>query len=438
MSMKKKGEKIMSIADKERYKKRVIDEQVVRYLQNFGAICIEGPKWCGKTWTSSFHSKSEILLGSPDNNFQNRQLAMISPSIVLEGETPRLIDEWQEVPPIWDAVRYTVDQRGGKSQFILTGSSTPDRKGILHSGAGRIGKLHMRTMSLYESGDSSGIVSLKDLCNGFLTQTLTGNVDLRDLIYYAVRGGWPGNLGVSVEDAQILPESYINAIIDDDAQRIDEIKYDKQKMNLLLRSLARNESTTATQNKLLNDIKAFDDELIDRNTVAVYLNVFERLFLLDNQPPFSSNIRSSIRVKQSEKRHFCDPALACALIKATPEKLLKDLRTFGFIFEAMCERDLKIYAESLGANVFHYQDYKNRELDAVIELDDGRWCAFEIKLGVNQIDAAAENLLNIRNEISKEKNGVPPSVMCVICGLSTAAYRRPDGVFVVPITALKN
>ncbi len=438
MSMKKKGEKIMSIADKERYKKRVIDEQVVRYLQNFGAICIEGPKWCGKTWTSSFHSKSEILLGSPDNNFQNRQLAMISPSIVLEGETPRLIDEWQEVPPIWDAVRYTVDQRGEKSQFILTGSSTPDRKGILHSGAGRIGKLHMRTMSLYESGDSSGIVSLKDLCNGFLTQTLTGNVDLRDLIYYAVRGGWPGNLGVSVEDAQILPESYINAIIDDDAQRIDEIKYDKQKMNLLLRSLARNESTTATQNKLLNDIKAFDDELIDRNTVAVYLNVFERLFLLDNQPPFSSNIRSSIRVKQSEKRHFCDPALACALIKATPEKLLKDLRTFGFIFEAMCERDLKIYAESLGANVFHYQDYKNRELDAVIELDDGRWCAFEIKLGVNQIDAAAENLLNIRNEISKEKNGVPPSVMCVICGLSTAAYRRPDGVFVVPITALKN
>lgn len=438
MSMKKKGEKIMSIADKERYKKRVIDEQVVRYLQNFGAICIEGPKWCGKTWTLSFHSKSEILLGSPDNNFQNRQLAMISPSIVLEGETPRLIDEWQEVPPIWDAVRYTVDQRGEKSQFILTGSSTPDRKGILHSGAGRIGKLHMRTMSLYESGDSSGIVSLKDLCNGFLTQTLTGNVDLRDLIYYAVRGGWPGNLGVSVEDAQILPESYINAIIDDDAQRIDEIKYDKQKMNLLLRSLARNESTTATQNKLLNDIKAFDDELIDRNTVALYLNVFERLFLLDNQPPFSSNIRSSIRVKQSEKRHFCDPALACALIKATPEKLLKDLRTFGFIFEAMCERDLKIYAESFGANVFHYQDYKNREIDAVIELDDGRWCAFEIKLGVNQIDAAAENLLNIRDEISKEKNGVPPSVMCVICGLSTAAYRRPDGVFVVPITALKN
>ena len=209
-------------------------------------------------------------------------------------------------------------------------------------------------------------------------------------------------------------------------------------MNLLLRSLAKNESTTATQNKLLNDIKAFDDELIDRNTVALYLNVFERLFLLDNQPPFSSNIRSSIRVKQSEKRHFCDPALACALIKATPEKLLKDLRTFGFIFEAMCERDLKIYAESFGANVFHYQDYKNREIDAVIELDDGRWCAFEIKLGVNQIDAAAENLLNIRDEISKEKNGVPPSVMCVICGLSTAAYRRPDGVFVVPITALKN
>lgn len=428
----------MSVANKEQYKQRVIDPQVERYLKNFGAVCIEGPKWCGKTWTSSYHSKSEFLIGDPAGNFQNRQLAQLSPATVLEGETPRLLDEWQEVPPIWDAVRYTVDQRGKKSQFVLTGSSTPNRKGVLHSGAGRIGKLRMRTMSLYESGDSSGKVSLKELCDGKLTPVLTGEVNLRDLIYYTVRGGWPGNLGVAPEDAQILPDSYINAIIDDDAQRIDNMKYDKHKMQLLLRSLARNESTTASQTKLLSDIKDFDDDSIDRNTLAQYLNVFTRLFLLDNQPPFASNICSSARVKQAEKRHFCDPALACALLKATPERLLNDLNTFGFLFEAMCERDLKIYAQSFDAKVFHYQDYKNREIDAVIELEDGRWCGFEIKLGANQIDSAAAELVSIRDEIAKEPNGVLPSALCVICGMSNAAYQRPDGVFVVPITALKD
>ena len=207
-----------------RYDHGIIDTQVERCLKNFGAVCIEGPKWRGKTWTSSYHSKSEFLIGDPSNNFQNRQLAEVSPAIVLDGETPRLIDEWQEVPPIWDAVRYMVDQRGKKSQFILTDSSTPNKKGVLQSGAGRIGKLRMRTMSLYESGDSSGKVALKELCSEKMSQSLTGEVNFRDLIYYVVRGGWPGNLGVSEEEAQMLPASYINAIIDDDAQRIDDRK----------------------------------------------------------------------------------------------------------------------------------------------------------------------------------------------------------------------
>ncbi|MBO4262110.1 MAG: DUF4143 domain-containing protein, partial [Clostridia bacterium] len=229
-----------------------------------------------------------------------------------------------------------------------------------------------------------------------------------------------------------------NAIIDDDAQRIDDIKYDRNKMLLLLRSLARNESTTASQSKLLSDIKDFDDERIDRSTVSQYLDVFSRMFLLDNQLPFSSNLRSSVRVKQAEKRHFCDPALACALLKATPENLLGDLNTLGLMFEAMCERDLRIYADSFGANLFHYQDYQNREIDAVIELYDGSWCAFEIKLGANQIDEAAKKLISIRDDIAKSKDGVPPAVLCIICGMSNAAYQRPDGVFVVPITALKN
>lgn len=424
-------------ADKTQYKPRVIDGAVQKYLDTFGAVCIEGPKWCGKTWTSSYHSNSEFMIGDPSNNFQNRSLAELSPAIVLEGETPRLLDEWQEVPPIWDAVRYTVDQRAKKGQFILTGSSTPKRKGVLHSGAGRIGKLRMRTMSLYETGDSSGAVSLRELCNGKLTPALTGEIDLRDLANYVVRGGWPGNLDAPIENASILPQSYLDAILDDDSQRIDDKKYDVGKMRLLLRSLARNESTTATKKKLLSDIKDIDDETIDADTITTYLDVFNRLFLIDNQLPFATNIRSSARVKQAEKRHFCDPALACALLKATPDRLIGDLETFGFLFEALVEHDLKIYAESFGANVFHYQDYNNKEVDAIIELEDGQWCAFEIKLGANQIDKAAADLVELKNAIT-ENGGIAPSVLCVICGMSNAAYVRPDGVFVVPITALKN
>ena len=423
---------------KSEYRSRIIDKQVEDYLSAFGAVCIEGPKWCGKTWTSAFHSKSEIYIGDPAGNFQNRQLAELSPELVLDGETPRLIDEWQEVPPLWDAVRYKVDQTHQKGQFILTGSATPNHKGILHSGAGRIARLRMRPMSLYESGDSSGKVSLYNLCHGELTQAMTGEVSLKKLIELILRGGWPGSLGLSAQQASLLPTEYLNAVIDDDVYRIDGIKRDTTKMRLLLRSLARNESTTATDKTLINDIKAIDDEDIDRNTVAAYLDIFKRLFLTDNQPPFSTGIRSSVRIKQAEKRHFSDPSLACALLRATPESLLHDLETLGFLFEALCERDLKIYAESFGANLYHYQDYRSREIDAVIELPEGDWCAFEIKLGANQIDAAASNLLEIKKQIEADPKGKPPTVLCVLCGMSNAAYRRPDGEFVVPITALKN
>lgn len=425
------------LADIEQYRPRVIDKVVTKYLSVFGAVCIEGPKWCGKSWTSSYHAKSEFLVADPANNFQNKRLAEMSPALILEGNSPRMIDEWQEVQPLWDAVRYEVDRRGRKGQFILTGSSTPKRDGVAHSGAGRIGKLRMRTMSLYESGDSSGKVSLKELCNGTLDDVLTGEVDLIAIAQYIVRGGFPGAINMSVENAQLLTQSYIETILNDDSQRIDDKKYDIAKMRLLLRSLARNESTTVTKKKLTRDIMEYDEQTVDYDTVTLYLNVFERLFLLDNQKPFSSNIRSSVRVKQTEKRHFCDPALTCAILQATPDKLINDLETFGFLFEALCERDLKIYAESFGAQVYHYQDYSNREVDAVIELKDGNWCAFEIKLGANQIDNAAKNLLNLKNKISEE-GGKAPSVLCVICGLSIAAYKRPDGVFVVPITALKD
>ncbi len=424
--------------DRTKYLPRILDVKIEEYLKVFGAVCIEGPKWCGKTWTSSYHSNSEIFMGDPAGNFQNRQLAELSPALVLEGETPRLIDEWQEVPPIWDAVRYKVDQTAEKGQFILTGSATPNHKGILHSGAGRIGKLRMRTMSLYESGDSSGKVSLEALCRGEITPVLTGEVDLKYLIALIVRGGWPGAIQLPVEQAALLPAEYLNAVIDDDVFRIDGVRRNKTKMRLLLRSLARNETTTATNKTLKNDIKEVDDEDIDAETVKEYLDLFERLFLTDNQPPFSAGIRSSVRVKQAVKRHFSDPSLACALLKATPASLLGDLETLGFLFEALCERDLKIYAESFGGSLYHYQDYRGREIDAVIELPDGQWCAFEIKLGANQIDTAAENLLLIQKEIAADPKGKPPVILCVLCGMSNAAYRRPDGVFVVPLTALKN
>ena len=423
--------------EREDYRPRLIDNIIDSYLEAFGAVCVEGPKWCGKTWTSSYHCKSEIMLGNPDGNFQNRQLAQMSPSLVLEGVTPILIDEWQEVPQLWDAVRYKVDQSGNNGQFILRGSESAIDKGILLSGAGRIAKLRMRPMSLFESGNSSGDISLKDICEGRIEPKISGEVDLRKLIDFIIRGGWPANQETTLKQAAYLPIQYIRAVLDDDVYRIDNVKRDKHKMELLLRSLARNEATTVTNKKLKNDIKEIDDEDIDVETVSAYLDVFQRLFLTDNQKPFEAKLRSSIRIKQAEKRHLSDPSLAAALLNATPEMLLNDLNTLGFLFEALCERDLKIYAESFDAELYHYQDYNNNEMDAVIAMPDGKWCGFEIKLGANQIDMAAENLIKIKNEI-KASGGIAPDSLCVICGLSNAAYQRPDGVFVVPITALRN
>ena len=423
---------------KDAYLPRIIDAQVEKHLAAFGAVCIEGPKWCGKTWTAMSHSRSSVFLGDPSGNFQNRKLASLNPSLILDGETPRLIDEWQEVPELWDAVRFRVDQESERGLFLLTGSATPKRKGILHSGAGRISRLRMRPMSLWESQDSSGRVSLRELCEGSLTPVFTGDVDLKKLIFLIVRGGWPGALGIQDKDASIISQEYINAIVENDIYSMDGVKRDITKMKLLLRSLARNESTTVSNNTLKKDISATDNEEISIEAVATYLDIFQRLFITENQPPFSSRLRSSVRVKQGEKRHFTDPSLACALLGATPDMLLNDLNTLGFLFEALCERDLRIYAESFDASLCHYQGYDNREIDAIITMPDGSWCAFEIKLGANQIDEAAENLKALERQIRKDGSERPPRILCVLCGLANAAYRRDDGVFVVPVTALKN
>lgn len=424
--------------DVQGYKKRIVDEKIEKYLKLFGAICIEGPKYCGKTWAGRYHAKSQSLLYSKTGGSSNDvELAKISPQIILEGEKPKLIDEWQEAPNLWDEIRYDVDKTGLKGQYILTGSSTTKRDGISHSGAGRFAKIQLRTMSLFESGDSTGAISLKDICDGRDFFKSTGEVDLRDLAHLIIRGGWPGYLEYSSDDARKAVKEYIDLIINDDLYRLDGVNRDKHKVMLLLKSLARNESTTVTNSTIKRDIKEIDNEDIDIDTLASYLNALDKLFLLDNDEPFSTNIRSSIRVKQSEKKHFADPSISCAILNLTEEKLINDLETFGFLFEAMVERDLKIYADSFDAKCYHYQDYSNREIDSVIELEDGNWCAFEVKLGVNAIEDAAKNLINIRDSINADK-GKAPSILCVICGMANAAYRRPDGVYVVPITALKN
>lgn len=420
------------------YKERIVDKKIEKYLKLFGAVCIEGPKYCGKTWLGRRHARSEVLLHSNTGGKSSEvELAKISPKIILEGEKPKLIDEWQEATNLWDEIRYNVDREGLKGQYILTGSSTPKRDGISHSGAGRFGKIHLRTMSLYESGDSTGDISLEDICNGIFKSKATGEVDLRHLAHLIIRGGWPSNIEYNTSDAKMAVSEYIKLIIDDDLYRLDGINRDKHKVRLLLKSLARHESTTVSNNTIKKDIKEIDNEDIDNDTVSAYIDALDRLFLLDNDEPFSINIRSSVRVKQSEKRHFADPSIACSLLNLTVDKMINDLELFGFLFEALVERDLKIYADSFGGKCYHYQDYLMREVDSVIELDDDNWCCFEIKLGANAIESAANNLIKLRDSI-KESGGNYPKVLCVICGLSNAAYERPDGVYVVPITALKN
>ena len=426
MSLTKKG-----------YRNRIIDEQLEKYMDTFGAVCIEGPKWCGKTWTALNHANSVSFLANPENNFQTRTMAQLSPDLVMQGSPPLLLDEWQEVPALWDAVRFAVDQTTARGQFILTGSATPLQKGVLHSGTGRIVKMQMRPMSLYESGESSGDVSLQSLISRPLQAVRIQTTSLEQFIAYTVRGGWPGSLGLDLLSAVEIPRAYLRNVIEEDARRIDGVRRDPRKLTYLLRSLARNVSTMASQQALKRDMREEEGDAIDSETVADYLNVLTRLFILEDQAAYDPNLRSSVRVGKSVKRHFSDPSLAVAALGATPERLLNDLKTFGFLFESLCIRDLRIYAESFGARVFHYRDGSGREIDAVIEWPDGRWGAFEIKLGANQIDDAAKSLLRIKSLMESDSKAKAPSFLGVICGLANFSYAREDGILVIPITALR-
>ena len=416
------------------YRPRLIDKRLDFYLSTFGAVCLEGPKWCGKTWTSTVHSKSAFFVGDPADNFANRQLAQLDVNKALEGTVPHLIDEWQEVPAIWDAVRYSVDQQTEVGRYILTGSSTPQNKGVLHSGTGRIACLSMHPMSLWESGDSSGLVSLSDVCNGRDIGVQNMECPTVDrLVSLVVRGGWPGALGKSDSQAMAIPREYVENVIRIDVQKLDDVERDPVKVRKCLRSLARNESTTVSTATIRSDIAEFDDTSMGINTVTGYLSAFKRLFLTHDTEPFSPFLRSPTRIKQQVKRRFCDPSIAAALLGATPAMLLRDLRTFGFLFESLAVRDLEIYAESQDARLYHYQDYDNDEFDAVLQFADGTWSAFEVKFNPADVDAAASDLVRIAAKFSNN----PPRSLAVIVGKQGIAHRRKDGVYVLPLVALR-
>lgn len=413
------------------YKPRIVDDEIKLKLKLSKAVCIQGPKACGKTWAAEHQAASEIKLGDASENFANRRIAMMDNSFALKGEKPHLIDEWQEIPSLWDAVRAEVDKVSEKGQFILTGSSTPVQKGIMHSGTGRISLLTMRPMSLYESGESSGKISLSSLFKGNISEVVqVENPGIEKLAYYIVRGGWPSAVDLPYEYAHFFASDYVAGLLQEDIPRVAP-SIDLLKMNRFLRSLARNESTTASKKVLMRDMNG---EITDE-TVNSYLQILSRLFLLSPQQPFAPSVRSSLRVKQMEKRHFTDPSIAAALLGIRQDSLIRDLQTFGFLFESLVERDLAVYASASGCRLMHYQDYKNNEIDAVIEAPDGSWGAVEIKLGAGEIDYAAKTLLKA-DKAMREASGKVASFLAVVCGLTSYGYCREDGVNVIPVTAL--
>lgn len=423
------------------YKERLIDKKISQYLKIFGAVSIEGPKWCGKTWTAKNHANSAVFLDDSSANFDMRAKAKMDVSLILNMEKPQLIDEWIEVPEIWDAVRHICDKDKTKGKFILTESTTLRKKEqeekIHHSGAGRIDRMKMYSMSLYESGDSTGEASLKKMFEGTQENTLTKKTTLDDLARYIVRGGWPSNLNIDDDLIHILPKSYLNAVLDYDISK-DGINRDINKMNMLFKSLARNESTIASNNTLIRDIEEYTSNKeyqLSRNTISDYLSVLSKLYLTENQEAYSFNLRSSDVVSKAVKRHFTDPSLACAALDITKNKLVNDIRTFGFMFEALVERDLRIYIESLGGKLYHYRNNKNGvEVDAIVELTDGNYGAIEIKLGSNEIEDAKKSLLRFTKEVKIE-----PKFMSIICGLWDAVLKdKETGIYIIPITALKD
>ncbi len=416
------------------YRPRLIEGRMDLLMESFGAVCVEGPRWCGKTWTSLRYAKSQVNV-SELSDVQRAALAS-DPRSILKGDSPRLVDEWQEDPRLWDAVKTEVDSSREKGRFILTGSSAPEKKHMHHSGVGRIGALRMRPMSLYESGDSVGTVSLKGMFDGSPVADEPREATLDGIACLMVRGGWPGLIGSGIESAEIVNRDYVRRTVLD-AAAIDGKRRDSRKMGMLMRSLARNESTTASNETIMADMQEFDDSSLSAPSLALYRDALERLFLADDLPAFSSNVRAADRVGKSPKRHLVDPSIPIAALGLGKDRLLDDPRTYGLMFESLCVRDLKVYAESLGGTVFHYRDATGREADAVVEMPDGRWGAFEVKTRLNKSEEGAKSLKRLAKH-AESRGWKAPEFLCVLCGESPIAFTRPDGVHVVPITSLKN
>lgn len=421
------------------YKKRITDLILERRLQGKGAILIEGPKWCGKTTTAKQYAKSILDLGD-SIILSNAQIALqVNPKSLLLGDTPRLIDEWQTVPSLWDMVRSEVDRRQNVGQFILTGSSVPiEQEKIVHSGTGRIGRITMRPMSLWESGESNGSVSLNDLFEGKNIEVQNNNLTLEDIAYLICRGGWPKatllNKNIALDEAF----DYYEAIYKTDIHRVDNVRRNSERTRLLLRSYARNQGSSVSLNLLANDIKNNDNVSITYETVSDYIDALKKLFVIEDMPAWNPNLRSKSAIQTSDTRYFVDPSIAVSALSIGPSDLINDLQTFGLFFESMAVRDLRVYADALQGNIFHFRNAAGLECDAILHRRNGTYGLIEIKLGgANLIEKGAKTLLNLANKIDKDKM-LMPSFLMVLTAIGDYSYQRPnDGVWVVPIGCLK-
>ena len=420
------------------YKKRIADEMLQRKLKGKGAVLIEGPKWCGKTTTAEQVAKSVLYMANPESMGQNLTLADINPGILLKGEIPRLIDEWQIAPKLWDAVRFEVDHRKDEGQFILTGSAVPaDKNLITHTGTGRFSFLLMRPMTLFESLESTGTVSLKDL---FDSKDVSGtnNLSLDDIAYVCCRGGWPRSISMEKEIALDQAFDYYDAVVNSDVSKVDGVSREPTRVKNLMRSYARNVGSQVSNETLKEDMINNDSFSLDTDTVFSYINALKKIFVIDEVPAWNPNLRSKTAIRTSDTRYFIDPSIATAALGLGPNDLINDLNTFGFIFENLCVRDLRVYAESINGNLYHYRDSSSLECDAVIHLRNGSYGLVEIKLGGDKlVEEGADNLIKLKNKLdtSKMKN---PSFLMVVTATGDYAYKRSDEIYVVPIGCLKN
>lgn len=420
------------------YRKRIADDILTRKLEGKGAVLIEGPKWCGKTTTAEQIAASILYMDDPEKKEQNISMSELNPKRLLKGETPRLIDEWQLAPKLWDAIRFEVDHRRELGQFLLTGSAVPvDTKEITHSGTGRFTWLTMRPMSLYESGDSAGDVSLKDL---FENNTVDGESDMTidRLAFLACRGGWPQAIDMRDDIALDQARDYYDAVVRSDINRADNIQKNAEKVRRLMRSYARNQGSQVPNTVLARDVSANDEESISQETVATYLNALRKIFVVEDMPAWNPNLRSKTAIRSSDTRYYVDPSIAVAALGIGPNDLINDLNTFGFIFETLCVRDLRVFADVLDGQVYHYRDKDGQECDAVIHLRNGQYGLIEIKLGGDKlIEEGAQSLKKMESKIDTDKMKAP-SFLMVLTGVGGYAYRRKDGVCIVPIGCLRH